>query len=65
LEGRQPAVVQEITPGRFGQWFIFKNPLIPALRFTVGTGLEILAKHERRHLLQAERIRDSPIFPVS
>jgi hypothetical protein len=43
----------------------FKNPFIPVLRFTVGTGLEILAKHERRHLLQAERIRDSPEFPVS
>jgi hypothetical protein len=121
LKGRQPAVVQEITPGRFSQWFIrnyiepssetrrgrapkkitpgtqiepavldrfhrsnakarevvqrarnhdvnrirFKNPFIPVLRFTVGTGLEILARHERRHLLQAERIRDSPEFPVS
>lgn len=121
LEGRQPAVVPEITPGRLGQWFIrnyiepsaetrrgrapkkitpgtqiepavldrflrsndkarevvqrarnhdvnrirFKNPFIPVLRFTVGTGLEILAKHERRHLLQAERIRESSEFPVS
>jgi hypothetical protein len=121
LEGRQPAVVQEITPGWFGRWFIrnyiepssetrrarapkkvtpgalvepaildrflrsndkirevihrartcdvnrirFKNPFIPVIRFTVGTGLEILSKHERRHLLQAERIRDSSEFPVS
>jgi hypothetical protein len=37
----------------------FKNPFVPVFRFTVGTGLEILSKHERRHLLQAERIRDS------
>jgi len=35
----------------------FKNPFIGMIRFTVGTGLEILSRHERRHLLQAERIR--------
>jgi hypothetical protein len=35
----------------------FKNPFIPGLRFTVGTGLEILLRHQRRHLLQAERIK--------
>ena len=118
LEGRPVAVVQEIRPGWFGQWFIrnnietstetkrrapkkiepvaeveasvldqflvsnrnarelvyrarnydvnrirFTNPFIPLIRFTVGTGLEILWKHERRHLQQAERIRKSPEFP--
>ena len=26
-------------------------------------GLEILSKHERRHLLQAERVKDSSEFP--
>jgi hypothetical protein len=41
----------------------FKNPFIPILRFTVGTGLEILATHQRRHLLQAEKIRESFAFP--
>ena len=41
----------------------FTNPFIPVIRFTVGTGLEILSKHERRHLLQAERIRKSLDFP--
>ena len=35
----------------------FRNPFIPLLRFTVGTGLEIVAKHESRHLLQAEGVR--------
>ncbi|HEV2987504.1 MAG TPA: DinB family protein [Candidatus Angelobacter sp.] len=35
----------------------FKNPLLSLLRFTVGTGLEIVSKHEQRHLLQAERVR--------
>jgi hypothetical protein len=43
----------------------FQNPFIPLLRFTVGTGLEILAKHESRHLLQAERVRNLPEFPKS
>jgi len=41
----------------------FRNPFIPVLRFTVGTGLEIVAKHQRRHLLQAERIIESAQFP--
>ena len=41
----------------------FWNPFIPGLRFTVGTGLEIIASHERRHLLQAERVRDLANFP--
>ena len=41
----------------------FKNPFIPILRFTVGTGLEIVAKHQSRHLLQAEGVRNNPGFP--
>jgi hypothetical protein len=41
----------------------FKNPFISLLRFTVGAGLEIVSKHQRRHLLQAERIRTSSAFP--
>jgi hypothetical protein len=41
----------------------FKNPFIPLVRFTIGTGFEITSKHESRHLLQAERIHSSPDFP--
>jgi hypothetical protein len=41
----------------------FKNPFVPFLRFTVGTGLEIVVKHESRHLLQAERVRQAEGFP--
>jgi hypothetical protein len=41
----------------------FQNPFIPVLRFTVGTGLEIISKHQSRHLLQGERVRQSPGFP--
>lgn len=42
----------------------FWNPFLPGLRFTVGTGLEIIAGHERRHLLQAERVRAAANFPL-
>ncbi len=120
LVGHHTEVVQDITPGWFGRWFIreviepssapkrrraprkikpgvmiepsvldrfhrtnrearefverarnydvnrirFRNPFIPVIHFTVGTGLEILSKHERRHLLQAERVRESSEFPA-
>jgi hypothetical protein len=112
LQRAPRAVVDEITPGWFGRWFIrtyiapspagrkakapakitpvsevdasildrflvsneetrrlieraseydvnrtrFKNPFGP-IRFTIGTGLEIISKHQDRHLGQAERIR--------
>jgi hypothetical protein len=42
----------------------FKNPFIPLLRFTVGTGFEIITQHQCRHLLQAETVRKSVSFPV-
>lgn len=42
----------------------FVNPFVPLIRFTVGTGLEILTIHDDRHLLQAERIRNHPGFPA-
>jgi hypothetical protein len=41
----------------------FSNPFIPLVRFTVGTGLEIVSQHQRRHLLQAERVKALPDFP--
>jgi hypothetical protein len=119
LEGQPHAVVDEITPGWFGRWFIrnyiepstvtkrgraprkivpasavdasiltrflatnqaardhirraspydvnrirFKNPFVTGLRFTVGTGLEVLVRHQGRHLLQAERVTAREGFP--
>jgi hypothetical protein len=42
----------------------FKNPFVPMVRFTVGTGFEIVSKHQSRHLLQAERVRESVDFPA-
>ena len=41
----------------------FRNPLIPVIWFTTGTGLEIVSGHERRHLLQAQRVKASVGFP--
>jgi hypothetical protein len=41
----------------------FVNPFVSVIRFTVGTGIEIVWRHERRHLLQAERVAASSEFP--
>lgn len=41
----------------------FVNPFVPVIRFTVGTGLELLTRHNHRHLLQAERVKLSAGFP--
>lgn len=41
----------------------FRNPFVPVIRFTVGTGLQIIARHNHRHLLQAERVIEVSDFP--
>jgi hypothetical protein len=41
----------------------FRNPFVPLIRFTVGTGFLIMAGHGRRHLLQAERVCSANGFP--
>lgn len=43
----------------------FRNPFVPLVRFTVGTGLVILAAHSRRHLAQARSVRAAADFPTS
>jgi hypothetical protein len=43
----------------------FQNPFVPVLRFTVGTGLMIINAHDRRHLRQAERVKESEGYPAS
>ena len=35
----------------------FVNPFVPAIRFTLATGLHVTAAHERRHLWQAWNVR--------
>jgi hypothetical protein len=35
----------------------FRNPFIPGLRFSLATGLNVIAAHDRRHLWQAWNVR--------
>jgi hypothetical protein len=42
----------------------FVNPFIPLVRFSVGTGFQVIAAHQRRHLWQAGRVRANPRFPA-
>jgi hypothetical protein len=37
----------------------FANPFIPGVRFSLATGLHVIAAHERRHLWQAWRVRQA------
>jgi hypothetical protein len=37
----------------------FPNPFIPGVRFSLATGLHVLAAHERRHLWQGWRVRQA------
>ena len=45
----------------------FGNPFVRAFRFSLATGLHVLAAHERRHLWQAWRVREAatrePVSP--
>jgi hypothetical protein len=37
----------------------FPNPFIRGIRFSLATGLHVIAAHERRHLWQAWRVRQA------
>jgi hypothetical protein len=41
----------------------YPNPFIPLVRFRVGTGLLIANAHDRRHLWQAQRVKEAPGYP--
>jgi hypothetical protein len=41
----------------------FKNPFVPLLRFTIGTGLLVITAHDRRHLWQAACVKKTSGFP--
>jgi hypothetical protein len=43
----------------------FPNPFVPLIRFSVATGLFVIAAHDRRHLWQAEQVKQAPGFPSS
>ena len=42
----------------------FRNPFIPIVRMRVGTGLAVLAGHDRRHLWQAQQVKLAPGYPA-
>jgi DinB superfamily len=42
---------------------VFANPFVRGLRFSVGTGLLVIAAHDQRHLGQAHRVRAHATFP--
>jgi hypothetical protein len=35
----------------------FPNPFVPGIRFSLATGLHVIAAHDRRHLQQAWHVR--------
>lgn len=41
----------------------YPNPFFPLVRFTVGTGLLIANAHDRRHLWQAQLVKEAPGYP--
>ncbi len=41
----------------------YPNPFLPVVRFPVGTGLLIANAHDRRHLWQAQRVKEAPGYP--
>ena len=43
----------------------FKYPFVPLVRFTVGSALQIIVRHNHRHLMQAERVKGLSGFPRS
>lgn len=47
----------DLNRGRFG------SPVTRLLRFSVGEGLELMVRHQQRHLNQAQRVRKEPAFP--
>jgi hypothetical protein len=39
----------------------FINPFVRGVRFSLATGLHVIAAHDRRHLLQARAVRDAAL----
>lgn len=38
---------------------LFPNPFVSGIRFSLATGLHVITAHNRRHLLQAQRVRQA------
>ncbi len=42
----------------------FMNPFIRVVRMRVGTAFRVITSHDRRHVWQAENVRNAPGFPT-
>lgn len=51
------------APARDFNTVRFRNVLVPVVRFTLASGLLMVAAHTRRHLWQAEQVTKEPDFP--
>ncbi len=41
----------------------YRNPFLKVVNFRVATGLRVINAHDRRHLWQAEQVRQAPGYP--
>ena len=63
------AAVVEISPEHMDAAEIdanrarYRNPFLKVLNFRVSTGLGVIAAHDRRHLWQAEQVRQAAGYP--
>ena len=65
LHGQIRAIVAEQGPRVDFNRACFPNPFIRGIRMRTGTALRVITAHDRRHVLQAERLRQTPGFPRS
>ncbi len=42
----------------------YRNPFLKVVNFRVSTGLRVINAHDRRHLWQAEQVRQAPGYPA-
>ena len=42
----------------------YRNPFLKVVNFRVSTGLLVINAHDRRHLWQAEQVRQTPAYPA-
>jgi hypothetical protein len=42
-----------------------RSPILPVLKWSLGTMFALVLAHERRHIWQARQVRNSKAFPVA
>jgi hypothetical protein len=54
-----PQGIWRLAPGSWSIAECFVNPFIRGIRFSLATGLHVIAAHEHRHLWQAWNVRNA------